>query len=371
VAAAFLTAHSADSPAFHRLTQETRFGHAYPTLPSGTVGSPLPRSGVTCRRAPGFRADGGHGVDDLLLAAEAVALRQAENQAVPASTDVGNLATCAICADDRRQSGDDAVPLQGWYAWDAAAPKQACVRLGMQVDGRAGGALEHQRSLTARQVVHAGQRFAGSVTFPDEETAALVGDLLTRQGNRLWVGAGRSRGLGELVIDRHGQAAPDRGGAVASRQEGLADRLAQLCSLAGIHPPEEPTYISLTLQAAALLPDAFGRWQRTCNADQLSNWTGLPSSALEVRQSFQDVHWLGGWNAALSVPKADALALAAGSCWLFRINGVGRDAVLEAVQRLEDTGIGERRQEGFGVVRACDPQHWQVHELEQELAHDR
>jgi hypothetical protein len=44
---------------------------------------------------------------------------------------------------------------------------------------------------------------------------------------------------------------------------------------------------------------------------------------------------------------------------------------MEAVQRLEDTGIGERRQEGFGVVRACDPLHWQVHELEQELAHDR
>ena len=367
VAAAFLAAHSDASPIFHRLTEETRFGHAYPTLPSGAGSSPLPLSAVTCRQAPGFRADAGHGVDDLLLAAEASALTQPEDQSLPAPNDVGELITCAICADDRqRQPGAATVQWRGWYAWDAAVPRHACVRLGMQVEGRAGGALDHQRALTTRQTVQTEQRFVGSVAFPDQETAALVDDLLTRQENRLWVGAGRSRGLGELLVTRQEQAAPEEAATLGARQEGLADRLAHLCSRVGARLPEGPTYGALTLQAMALLPDAFGRWQRTCSADMLSDWLGLPSSALEVRQSFQDSQWLGGWNAALHMPKADALGLAAGSCWLFRVDGVERDEVVAALQRLEDSGIGERRQEGFGMVRACDSLHWQVHELGQE-----
>lgn len=366
VAAAFLARQSADTPVFHRLTEKTCYGHAYPTLTSGTGSSPLPLSSVTCRRAPGFRADGGHGVDDLLLAAEAFALAHAGEQSERMTTDGGALIACARCADDRqRQPGDAIVPWHGWYGWDAAVPRHVCVQFGTQIEGRTGGAGEQQEGLTARQTVQSGQHFACSVTFPDEETAALVGELLARQGNRLWVGAGRSRGLGEVLVDA--QVVPGEAAAAESRQEGLADRLARLCSQAGARPPAEQTYISLTLQAAALVPDAFGRWQRTCNADLLSNWTGLPANALEVRQSFQDVTWLGGWNAALGLPKPDALSLAAGSCWLFRVVGEARDEVMLALQRLEDQGIGERRQEGFGVVRVCDPLHWQVQELGQEL----
>lgn len=362
VATAFLAAQDADTPAFRRLTEETCFGHAYPTLESGAGSGPIPLSSVTCRRAPGFRADGGHGVHDLLLAAEAALLAQAEDPPVSAPPHVAGSVVCAICAEDRqRQPGDGTVPWPGWYGWDSETPRQACVSLGLQIEGRAGGVPAQHRDLTMHQTLLAGQHFAAMATFPDEETAELARHLLAQQGNRLWVGAGRSRGLGELRVDL--QAPPLEPATMPARQAMLTERLAQLCVRAGATPPDDQTYVSLTLQAAALVADPFGRWQRACSADLLSDWTGLPASALELRQSFQDAAWRAGWNAALGLPKPDALALAAGSCWLFRISGVAQDDLLGALERLEDRGIGERRQEGFGVVRVCEPLHWQAQEL--------
>lgn len=255
------------------------------------------------------------------------------------------------------------MPWSGYFAWNDNAPALVPVDLGSAFEGRPSlPGRAQQRMVTVRQTLQPEQRFAGVVTFPDEETATLAAQLLALQNNRLWVGAGRSRGLGEVVVE----ATPAQAGSTAGRLEGLAATLARYCSQAGAQAPEGQTYATLTLRSAALLTDAFGRWQPTISAESLSNWTGLPAGAIQVRQSYLDVAWVEGWNAALGLPKPDARAIVAGSCWLLRVEGVPAVDVLAALERLESDGVGERRQEGFGQVSVCDRLHWQVQELGQE-----
>ncbi len=362
IAAAFLAAYGPEGPGFRQLAEETSFSHLYPVSPSGGPATPLPLSSSTCRRAPGFLADSGHGVADLLLPAEALLLAaERQTAAAPPPADVGSLVACPRCADDRqRQPGAGTMPWPGYCAWNDDEPALVPVRVDTALEGRPTPPGRARRQMiTVRQTLQPDQRFAGIVTFPNDETATLATQLLALQDNRLWVGAGRSRGLGEVVVE----AAPAQAGTTAGRLEGLAATLARYCDQAGAQVPESQTYATLTLRSAALLRDAFGRWQPTIGAESLSTWTGLPAGAIQVRQSYLDSAWIEGWNAALGQPKPDARAIVAGSCWLLRVAGVPASEVLVALERLEAEGIGERRQEGFGQVSVCDRLHWQAQEL--------
>jgi hypothetical protein len=376
LAAAYLAAADAATPSFRLLVEATRFNNLYPAGADAAMASvPLPLSSVTCSHLPGFRADDGHGVGDLLLPAEA-ALLAAEAATVPdgasdatrpPAIDVDTLLRCRQCPDDRRRLPIPAmIPWRGYCTWHDGTPRLAPVRVAAVVERRAaggGGPLVRQ-AVTVRQALPAGQRFSGEVAFPDGDTAELVTRLLERQEHRLWVGAGRSRGLGAIRVAS--SAVPTGADDPAQRQRALMEALGERCRQGGVSPPDDQQYVTLTLRSAALVPDAFGRWRQTIGADILGRDSGLPADAWQVRQAYVAQQPIEGWNAALGLPKPDAVAIAAGSCWLLRLQGVSSDELAAALQRLEEHGLGERRSEGYGVVGICDPLHWQVQELEGE-----
>lgn len=374
LAAAFLAANDASAPGLRPLTEDARFSNLYPVAGTGAASAPLPLSSVTCGHTPGFLADGGHGVGDLLLAAEAALLAKeatAGANGPPAAQgwippDREALAACRRCPEERRRlPAPGTIPWRGFYARREEGPLQASVNVGTALEGKPTGRRQlTQHTVTVRQTLVVGQHFSGIVAFPDTGTADMVTQLLRRQDDQLWVGAGRSRGLGAVHIAITDVAALDED--MASRQAGLTAALVKRGAPNEVALPENYSYMALTLQSAALLPDAFGRWQRTISADALSAWAGWPAGTVELRQAFVAETAIEGWNAALGLPKPDAMAIAAGSCWLFRIRDVPVADVVAAFQRLEAEGIGDRRQEGFGMLRACDALHWQEPEMEQE-----
>lgn len=375
LAAAFLAADDAAAPGFRLLVDETRFSNLYPAGAAAAPASvPLPLSSVTCSHLPGFRADGGHGVGDLLLPAEA-ALLAAEPATVPDETsvatrppavDIDALLHCRQCPDDRRRLPvPGTIAWRGYCTWHDGTPHNAPVQVGASVERQATGRDGlPQGAVTVRQTISGGQRFSGEVAFPDGDTAELAARLLERHEHRLWVGAGRSRGLGAIRVAS--SAVPTAADDPAQRQQALTQALEERCRRIGVSPPDDQRYVTLTLRSAALVPDAFGRWRQTIGADILSRDSGLSADAWQVRQAYVAQQPIEGWNAALGLPKPDAVAIAAGSCWLFRVQGVSPDELAAALRRLQEHGIGERRPEGYGVIGICDPLHWQVQELEGE-----
>jgi hypothetical protein len=384
LAAAFLAAHGADAPGFDQLANGTIFGHCYPVAASGMAAAVLPLSSVTCSHQPGFLADGGHGAGDLLLPGEAARLAaqgaattggdgDASHRSGP--VDVDSLVLCPRCSADRRRQPTPGIQaFAGFCAWQGEGLSLVPLRYTTTVQRRAAERdRSRQPAVTVRQALAAGQRFAGTVTFPDAGSAEAAQQLCQTQGGRLWVGAGRSRGLGEVLLEAPAaapesplqRAAPLDDG-IAARHAGLMTALGAWCTRAGTVLPDGLTYVTVTLRAGALVADQFGRWRQSLGGDLLSGWLGLPANSLVAGPSFVRYGPVDGWNAALGLPKPDALGIAAGSCWLFQLQASALPDVLAALERLEEAGIGERRQEGFGVIRGCDPLHWRVRELEQE-----
>jgi CRISPR/Cas system CSM-associated protein Csm3 (group 7 of RAMP superfamily) len=67
---------------------------------------------------------------------------------------------------------------------------------------------------------------------------------------------------------------------------------------------------------------------------------------------------VSGWSEAWGLPKLPALAAVAGSVYVFCTSDI--EAWHEALGKIEEHGVGSRREEGFGAVRVCDPFHLEV-----------
>ncbi|MFX0136050.1 MAG: RAMP superfamily CRISPR-associated protein [Candidatus Hodarchaeota archaeon] len=66
-----------------------------------------------------------------------------------------------------------------------------------------------------------------------------------------------------------------------------------------------------------------------------------------------------GWNNTIKLPKQTEWATEKGSIAMVQIPDLN-DEVVEKLYNLEQTGIGIRRIEGFGIIRISDQFHWEV-----------
>jgi CRISPR-associated protein Csx10 len=68
---------------------------------------------------------------------------------------------------------------------------------------------------------------------------------------------------------------------------------------------------------------------------------------------------LRGWNTAHGLPRQDEWAVTRGSVYAYLYEGDarGRAALQEKLRNLEASGIGARRNEGFGRIMVCDDFH--------------
>ena len=226
-----------------------------------------------------------------------------------------------------------------------------------RASGTAAHAMLFSHEVIQESDVHEDVLFRGVVTLPEELRSKLIELAGYRQ--RIAVGYGRSRGLGQLSLVGWGTAPAERQ-TVADRWAALNEAARALWGRFECQPEGE--YFSLTLQSHLALRDAAG--EPVLDEIKAEDF-GLPGEAIRRRSVLSAVA-LPGWNAALNLPKPDTWALGRGSILLFRLpSGHDRRPVIDRLQEIERDGVGDRRAEGFGRMSACDPFHFYF--LQREL----
>ena len=171
----------------------------------------------------------------------------------------------------------------------------------------------------------------GDALFDDADAAILSGIA----GTPLWFGRSRSSGLGRATVSIN-EEQPD----------GVAARLSawQDAPWASLH---QGTCFGLTLTSPAILVDEALRARRSL-AEMVRGSLGVVDAA-----EFSDSKMVRGWNVAANLPKSPDLALSAGSV-VIAWSTLSATALAIQLENLECSGIGLRRNEGYGAVLACD-----------------
>lgn len=186
-----------------------------------------------------------------------------------------------------------------------------------------GRATEAAGAVFRYQSLAAGERLGGVIIVSSPDDSETLKDLL--QGD-FWLGKSRSAGYGRVRIedvkdipDWHETNLP---GAVA-----------------------EGGRVIVTLLSDLLLRTDDGRWADDLPAALLPAALRDALKREDKNPFFRRIRMLGGFNRRWGLPTPQAQALAAGSVFVFTAT---RDVNANDLQNLVDTGIGERRMEGFG-----------------------
>jgi CRISPR-associated protein Csx10 len=200
--------------------------------------------------------------------------------------------------------------------------------------------------------------FRGTIRLADPGLQDELNRLL-EEGTRLFLGAGRSRGLGEVKVETWQAAILDN--SLSERWKNF-NAAAQR---AGSDPDKR--YFSLTLLSHLALRDDLlrpvldGITPRHFELPDGVEWARHKDSDQPV--CFLSAVTVAGWNAVQGLPKPDTVALARGSVLLFRCDAALEQGVLARLAEIEAEGFGERRSEGFGRVAVCYPIHYKRWEV--------
>jgi CRISPR-associated protein Csx10 len=228
---------------------------------------------------------------------------------------------------------------------------------------RATGTVE-EAQLFSFDALEEGQFFRGRLRLQDEIAEDLLTQLkeLAPAGGTLRLGLGKSRGFGRVQVA--GWREPrETLTSLEARWTKLNQAVQRLWREFQAGEPLDE-YFSLTLESGLIRRDGLLRPQ-----------TGISTAAeLELPEAVErcrcalNTFTVQGWNAALGLPKADTPALGPGSVLLYRlVDSTQKEAVIARLKEIEREGMGERRAEGFGRVRVCDPfhYHWTLREVKE------
>ncbi len=200
----------------------------------------------------------------------------------------------------------------------------------------------------------------GSAQIPSD-IVDKVAQTLQQKVKRL--GGGSSRGLGKVCIAVDKQQSSNT---LSKRIGDFNQTLQEVWETYADLPntkidPFEGRYFSVNLQSDAILTAKDG-WQRSMvlTAPMLKKMTGCETDVTLIR-SFTSYDYVGGWNAAWGLPKETDLVTKMGSIFVFHTPDI--EAWLSELQTLENIGIGNRREEGFGQILICDPFHLRTREM--------
>ena len=204
------------------------------------------------------------------------------------------------------------------------------------------------------RVIHSHQIFEGFFHAESRGEDALR--RFFERERTLCVGRGRSRGQGRIALSLSPEPA-ETAAEMAAKISALNETAGRFATLS------DRIVFTCTLLSAAIL---------------LDDWL-LPKLELDVvdfgvqgLESFAPIAKMtrsvdiAGWHAKAQLPKNGARALAPGSCFLFaRPLNVVEDRAMatqrlaEILVHLQERGLGERREEGFGEASFCLPFHYE------------
>lgn len=321
------------------LDHPASFPNLLPTDDADILSRTLPLTSISCKRTPGFKEQDHHGVSDILAVTAASRIRQ---ESVSADFWICPYEGC----------GNDMKPFTGFWNGNTGSSCKFEPTMFFQrhtgIDRDTGAAassiffttqaIADFRKDTTSDIYYP-QYLSGDI-FLDEKQLQILRSLTT---GTLFAGADRARGFGELevsIVEKSPPTFVDLAGWDRAFKE-------KLKSIMGVELPTG-LYFSIKLESHAILTDIFLR----------------PTSEIEL--SFPDVESvlkvakaesIRGWQSSWGLPKPDDVGISMGSVFLFRYTGNDNDNLETLLNELVVTGIGLRREEGFGQISVCDSMH--------------
>ncbi|MGQ9512220.1 hypothetical protein [Thermodesulfitimonas sp.] len=220
--------------------------------------------------------------------------------------------------------------------------------------------VAQDRRLFALRVLNEGQTFRGQLDIPDT-AGGIPQDFTLRLGAKTTVGLGQAT----LRLEKsEGSGSANLLERLTRFQEGAREWLERR----GETETGEYSYFSVTLLADALPAAALTakvEWVRTAvlrrelAAALFPPELPLSTRDLDAVRIIADFRVYGGYCTAERPGgrREATLHIAAGSVFLCRVRGALDDGLLQALQLLEEQGVGAKTEDGYGAVCICDSFH--------------
>jgi len=118
-------------------------------------------------------------------------------------------------------------------------------------------------------------------------------------------------------------------------------------------------YFTIDLYSDAILLDGYRRPTRILRLEDLNKELKKYGCYLNYVRCYTSHGFTSGWSTAWNLPKKVYLVTKKGSVFLFGVDSC-TDDLINALEKIENNGVGEKREEGFGQVRVCDEFHLEV-----------
>jgi CRISPR-associated Csx10 family RAMP protein len=332
----------------------------YPALYSGGQPRPIPLSARTCKRYPSFHKHEvtsesprpGHGSRDILIDATLVKLLRSNGS---------GRGGIPVVMDDRcTQCGEALQPLGGFCLdpWHLSlGPGEGSLKRRLvtktainraRFTSAEGQLYSYEVLDTGLEWLENGQRvrFIGAIlAAPDEVRRHLS------PGLELLVGGARHRGFGRVKVELLEEARPEEVEQLRERMKRFSDAIGEVLGTV-CHPKSDRLFFSITLTSDLVLPLGRGvEWL----VQELRERLHINDLLLE--KYVTQVTYVGGFNAAVGLPKELMPALAMGSAFVFSCPQKYEEALLKDMPLLLREGLGWRREEGYGRFTFCDEFH--------------
>ena len=332
--------------------------------------SPFLLSMLTCKQDSGFQKEpikerSGHGVLDTLLIQLSYHLLEGKNakMCVPFSI---------LCQDPKCGSRMDHEG--GFFSaqWDGSSTKYVRFRPKYHTQTRA--AISRYRKASFEGMLYTATALSPIIEKPDDikRSADLIFmgriqgseddvEKLIDALNNTSIGSKCSIGYGSVSCERASISLPSLENRLDAFNSLLADQWDDLKRLSTNEDILQETfdrsclYFSIDLMAPAVLKDS----------------NGLPSLFPVLRigeKIIEPMFWItrpdfaGGWSETWGLQKHTALAARIGSSYVYKWDGL-KESLIDALKHIEDAGVGERCDEGFGECWICHPIHQEVNEI--------
>jgi len=349
-----------------------RIGNFFPTAGWREIKyvSPLLLSMLTCKQNSGFRKEpikerSGHGVLDTLLIQLSYHLLEEKSakMCVPFSI---------LCKDPKCRSRMDHEG--GFFSAQCDGSLTKYIRFRPRYHTQTRAAISRYRNASYEGMLYTATALSPTIEKPDnaKRPADLIFigriqgseddvEKLIEALNNTSIGSKNSIGYGSVSCKRTRINLPSLENRLDAFNSLLADRWEDLKRLSTNKDilqdafDRKCLYFSLDLMAPAVLKDSYG----------------LPSLSpvLKIGEKIiEPVFWItrpdfaGGWSETWGLQKHTTLAARTGSSYIYKWDGP-KSLLIDALKHIEDKGIGERCDEGFGECWICHPIHQEVSEI--------
>ena len=207
-----------------------------------------------------------------------------------------------------------------------------------------------------------------STVIANDELSFKLLQFITDNPYTFRLGGSASRGLGKVKIEAK---ETENSGQVQFRFDSFQNKLKERCNLWKLFgAPKENlldsrVYFTLDLQSDAIFTE---QWRRTTvispemlcefvSDEFLKLYEAEQDKFLKLHVAYSSYDYRSGWNSAWGLMKDVDLVTNKGAVYLFSTTEDRKDDWIEAFEKLEMKGVGERTGEGFGQIQFCNEFH--------------